>query len=37
MTEKNIIDPTNTNLKALFLGDKGENVDIYKRILNRMI
>lgn len=37
MTNKNIIDATNTNLKALFLGDKGENVDIYKNILNRMI
>ena len=32
-----IIDPSETNLKALFLGDKGENVDIYKNIMNRMI
>ncbi|MGX7059017.1 tyrosine decarboxylase [Vagococcus humatus] len=37
MTKKNIINPAQTNLKALFLGDKGENVDIYKTILNRMI
>ncbi|MGY3765629.1 tyrosine decarboxylase [Vagococcus vulneris] len=37
MSNKNIIDPTDTNLKALFLGDKGENVDIYKDILNRLI
>ena len=37
MIDKKIIDPTDTNLKALFLGDKGENVDIYKRIMNRMV
>lgn len=32
-----IINPEETNLKALFLGDKGENVDVFKDILNRMI
>ena len=25
------------NLKALFLGDKGENVDLFKEILNKMV
>lgn len=26
-----------TNLKALFLGDKGENADIFKRAINRLV
>ncbi|MGX7418331.1 tyrosine decarboxylase [Carnobacterium gallinarum] len=34
---KNTFNPDDTNLKALFLGDKGENVDLFKEILNKMI
>lgn len=34
---KNTFNTDDTNLKALFLGDKGENVDLFKEILNKMV
>lgn len=40
LLEENIMKDFNTddtNLKALFIGDKGENVDLFKELLNKMI